>query len=139
MLLTIEEPLILQGAGRPKQRKRLQQGRLGDPCRKDAVHHHAAQVRLLDAQALEVRLVVEPPAGVIVLARITRDDVHRHLQATPYLAKNFTLKIAVAGAWLFVFEQPTQTSSEAERAGNAKERGTTLQPPSPPPGREVNE
>jgi hypothetical protein len=48
---------------------------LVEPRREDAVEDDGFEVRLLDADRLEVRLVVEPTGGVVVARRIPRRDV----------------------------------------------------------------
>ena len=80
MLLAIEEPLMSPiGIERAQTGRQIafNEGCLVQPGRQNPVQNDQSDVRLINANRLEVRLMVEPAAGVVVTARIPRCDVIR--------------------------------------------------------------
>ncbi|QDT62392.1 hypothetical protein SV7mr_49400 [Stieleria bergensis] len=101
--MAVPEPLVLErGVERAKRIRQiaLDENGFAKPSVQDAVEHDAGELRLLDSDRFEVRLVVEPPTGIVVARRIPSSDIKRHVQATSDLVEDLFFKLAVRGRWL---------------------------------------
>ena len=95
--MPVPEPLVRPVCDRPQSRRKQSgdQHRFIEPCGENAVQHAALEVRLIDPDRLEVRLMIEAAGGVVVARRIGRSDVVRHVETTRDFVKQFAFKIGV--------------------------------------------
>ena len=86
VFVPVPEPLVWPLGKRPEigRQQIADKDGLVEPGGENPIQHHALELRLLDADRLEISLMVEAAGGVVVAGGICRRDVEgrsRHAQS----------------------------------------------------------
>ncbi len=67
---------------------------------------------LFDADRFEIRLMIQPPAGVVVAATVTAGDVAGYTQTAGYFIENLTFKLTIRRGRLANYEKRDAFSND---------------------------
>ncbi len=71
------------------------------PSTQNAIQNDASHLSLLDADRLEIGLMIEPSRSVVVSRADSSGDIERHVHATCDLVEHFILELGISRCRLF--------------------------------------